>query len=192
MSNLLKRLITILMILLLLPTYAYGESEDIYESKIMYSKSSADYFMSSLDDVMREELVRSVLSEKDEVLLAKMLWGEDRQHKLYMRAAIIWCVFNRLDLTRIPIDQIVTHDQFPGYLEGNPVKEWAVNLIWDVAIRYVLEQNGFTDVGRVLPKEFIYYEQPIGKTYHVFKTKLKLNDPTNTLWDWSLPSPYAE
>ena len=161
-------------------------------SAIRRSRSEADIFMDSLTDVMREELVRSVLSENDELILARMLWGEDRENPMFMRAAIIWCVFNRMDQSRLPIEQLINQTQFPGYREENPVKNWAIDLIRDVAVRYVLEQNGFTDVGRVLPKEYLYYEQPPGKRYHIFKTRLKLSDKNNKIWDWSLPSPYNE
>lgn len=168
------------------------EREDIYERKITHKKSDADVFMASLDDVMKEALVRSVISENDEIKLAKMLWGEDRSNPMYMRAAIIWCVYNRMDAGHESIDNIVNATSFPGYRESHPVKEWAVDLIRDVTIRYVLELNGFTDVGRVLPKEYLFYEQPEGKHYHIFKTKLKYSDPANKVWNWSLPSPYND
>ena len=192
-----KRLFGLLLALVFFAGFALAQSPDvtadpvtseINERKVAYARSSADYFMDSLDEVMREELVRSVLSENDEVILAKLLYGEDRENALYMRAAIIWCVFNRMDAGHLSVEKVVTHSQFPGYLVGNPVKSWAVDLVRDVAIRYVLELNGFSSVGRVLPKEYLYYEQPIGKRYHVFKTRLKLNDSVH--WDWSLPSPY--
>ena len=174
------------------PEYQMLASAGTATSAARYSRSEADIFMESLTDVMREELVRSVLSENDELILARMLWGEDRENPMYMRAAIIWCVFNRMDQSRLPIEQLINKTQFPGYREENPVKDWAIELIRDVAVRYVLEQNGFTDVGRVLPKEYLYYEQPPGKRYHIFKTKLKLSDKSNKIWDWSLPSPYDE
>ena len=98
-------------------------------SAIRRSRSEADIFMDSLTDVMREELVRSVLSENDELILARMLWGEDRENPMFMRAAIIWCVFNRMDQSRLPIEQLINQTQFPGYREENPVKDWAIDLI---------------------------------------------------------------
>ena len=145
------------------------ERETVYERKITHKKTDADVFMASLDDVMKEELVRSVISENDEIKMAKMLWGEDRSNPMYMRAAIIWCVYNRMDAGHESIDNIVNETSFPGFRESHPVKDWAVSLIRDVTIRYVLELNGFPDVGRVLPKEYLFYEQPEGKHYHIFK-----------------------
>ena len=37
------------------------ERETVYERKITHKKTDADVFMASLDDVMKEELVRSVI-----------------------------------------------------------------------------------------------------------------------------------
>ena len=200
-----RLLLLFISVLLMIPLLSSAEEEAVIPpdwpllgstgsaaSAIHRSRSEADIFMDSLTDVMKEELIRSVLSENDELILARMLWGEDRENPMYMRAAIIWCVFNRMDQSRLPIEQLINKTQFPGYREENPVKDWAINLIRDVAVRYVLEQNGFTDIGRVLPKEYLYYEQPPGKRYHIFKTRLKLSDKSNKIWDWSLPSPYDE
>ncbi len=168
------------------------DNSAITDRKIQYAMSEADVFMRTIDDAMRESIVRDVLSEDDEILLAKMLYGEDRENPTYMRAAIIWCVYNRVDAFHKPVSEIVTPAIFPGYLTGNPVTAWAVDLIRDVTIRYVLEQNGFKDVGRVLPREYLWYEQLEGHRDHVFKTTLKLSDPKCIRWDWSLPSPYKE
>ncbi len=95
-----------------------------------------------------------------------------------------------MDNSSNSIAKLISHEQFPGYLETNPVRQWAVDIIRDVTVRYVMEQNGFENVGRVLPKRFLFYEVPEGKRYHVFKTKLSISDPDNENWDWSLPSPY--
>ncbi len=187
------------LILTLMPLTAFMETEEErafrqeeYERKLQYKKSDADIFMESLDDVMREELVRSVISENDEILLAKTLYGEDRENKTYMRAAIIWCIYNRMDAGNKSISELINKTQFPGYSEWQPVKQWAIDLIWDVTIRYVLELNGFENVGRVLPKEYLYYSQYEGRRDHYFKTTLSVFDPKCVVWDWSLPSPYND
>lgn len=186
-------LLSATLILASLPVFCFAEDDaSISERKVQYALSDADIFMRTLDDTMREAIVRDVLSENDEILLAKMLYGEDRENPMYMRAAIIWCVYNRVDASHRPISDIVTPSIFPGYMSGNPVEKWAVDLIWDVTIRYVLEQNGFENVGRVLPKNYLWYEQLEGHRDHVFKTTLKISDPKCVRWDWSLPSPYKD
>ncbi len=164
----------------------------VTERKVSYAPSSADIFMDSIDDIMKEELVRSVISEDEEALMARMIWGEDRENPYYQRAAVIWVVFNRMDAWGYRIENIVNEKQFGGYHPGNPVKPWAVDLVRDVTIRYVLEQNGFTDVGRTLPKAYLYFENIPPRRDHIFKIKERLSDKTNTTWDWSLPSPYYQ
>ena len=126
-----KPLCILLIILMLITTIggACAEEQEINQKKVQYAQSSADIFMLTLDDVMKEELVREVLSESDENLLAKMLYGEDRENPMYMRAAVIWCVYNRMDASKRPISEIVNTAIFPGYRSGNPVTEWAINLI---------------------------------------------------------------
>jgi len=163
---------------------------EINTRKAKYAKSAADIFMSTIDDVMYDELVRSVISESDEQLLAKMLWGEDRQNPMYMRAAVIWCVFNRLDAWNVSVEQSINKTQFSGYSPYNPVEQWAIDLIRDVAVRYALEKNGFDDVGRTLPKRFLFFEYIPPRPENIFKVKKNIGDPTNETWDWSLPSPY--
>ena len=185
--------------MLCMPIFGLAEAEDssnenieINERKARYAVSAADIFMRSIDEIMYDELVRSVISEEDEVLLAKMLWGEDRQNPMYMRAAVIWCVFNRVDAWNQRIEQIINHTQFTGYSPYNPVKDWAVKLVRDVALRYALEKNGFTDVGRTLPKRFLYFEFIPPRPENIFKVRKNISDPANETWDWSLPSPYKE
>lgn len=171
---------------------AENEAVKVQERKVQYAISSTDLFMNTLDDVMKEELVRSVISEADEERIAKMLYGEDRRNPTYMRAAVVWCVYNRMDASNRPISEDIVHDIFHGYRDGNPVEPWAVSIVRDVTIRYVLEKNGFKNVGRVLPKEYMWFEELEGETVNTFKTTIRISDPECKRWDWSLPSPYAD
>ena len=81
-----KRTLLLFILLLLTPLFSAADDTDLLSqeytllagrgnqaSEIRYSRSEADIFMDSLTDVMREELVRSVLSENDEIILARML-----------------------------------------------------------------------------------------------------------------------
>lgn len=167
-------------------------ADGIDERKELNQPSEADLFMQTLDDVMKEELIRSVISEEDEIRMAKMLYGEDRANPTYMRAAIIWCVFNRIEVSHKSIAEDIVPNIYHGYNEKHPVEQWAVDIVRDVALRYVLELNGFTDVGRVLPREYLYFEQIKGETGTTFKTIMKISDPNCKRWDWTLPSPYND
>lgn len=190
MRNIGRLMSVMLVLILILATCQAEENTREYERKVQYKKSDADIFMKTLTEEMRMELVRSVVSEQDEIKMAKMLWGEDRANPTYMRAAVIWCLFNRMEANKDSIDANINEIIFPGYRDTNLVMDWAVNLVRDVTIRYVLELNGFTDVGRVLPREFLYYEQLPEHEEHTFKTTIRLMDPKCIVWDWSLPSPY--
>ena len=194
----------ILLFALSVPMVTFGQKSDLMEEdwaqieslsskKLQQQISPVDIMMSSMDDAAKEQLVRSILTQSDEDLIAKMLWTEDRMNSYAERAAVVWCVFNRLDAWGGSIQSIVTPDQFPGLVYAQKTTaEWATWLVRDVTIRYALELAGYEDVGRTLPKRFLYYEEPVGWTHHVFKTKLKITDPDCIWWDWSMPSPYAD
>lgn len=131
--------------------------------------------------------------EKIVIMLAQTMWGESRGiESITEQAADVWCILNRVDseLSYMPntIEEVVTPDQFHGYRPWYPtVDDFGRDLkalAEDVLIRWMKEHDGQTDVGRVLPKEYLYFS---GKNGHnVFRTELH----GGTRWDWSLPSPY--
>ena len=122
----------------------------------------------------------------DEILLAKLIWGEARGCTTTEQAAVVWCVLNRVDGDGHPdtIEEVVLQeDQFVGYREDNPVEDEFLELARDVLTRWQTEEQ----VGRVLPKEYLYFTGD-GKHNH-FKKTWSATAPT---WDWSLESPYTE
>jgi len=131
-------------------------------------------------------------TEDDVIALAKMAYGE----ALITRSdtemsACMWCALNRLDGENQFYDgyesvyDIVTQrNQFYGYDEGNPVDEHLVWLARDVLTRWVDEQNGATDVGRTLPREYCFFT---GDGWH---NSFTTEHQGGTEYDWSLPSPY--
>lgn len=78
--------------------------------------------------------------------------------------------------------------QYPGafaYIEDTPVTDELHDLAADVLARWNAEKNGESDVGRVLPTEYIYFSGD-GK-HNYFRNAYKEN---YDIWDYSLPSPY--
>lgn len=148
-----------------------------------------DVPMDDMTDEMKDALIRSVISEDEEIKLAKMLYGEERQYGYIERAAIIWHVFNRVDSPdeANSVSKDLTHAHYSGYLKSNPVEPWAIWVVRDVAWRYACEQQGYTDVGRVLPREYCYMAMHRG--HNRFRDKYK---GAKKYWDWSIPSPYEE
>lgn len=145
--------------------------------------------MDEMSTEMKDALIRSVITEKEEIRLAKMLYGEERQYDYVERAAVIWHTFNRIDspLEANTIARDVTHSHYSGYSANNPVEDWAIWVVRDVAWRYACERAGYEDVGRVLPQEYLY--MAMHKGHNRFRTKYK---GKCRYWDWSIQSPYAE
>jgi hypothetical protein len=56
----------------------------------------------------------------------------------------------------------------------------------DVMIRWLLEKRGITEVGRVLPSDYLYFAGRGGRNW--FRKTYRSDD----YWDWSLPDPYDE
>ena len=119
--------------------------------------------------------------------IAKTVWGEARGLSKTHQAGVVWTILNRCDDGRFGkgvIDVITAPSQFAGYRFGNPVDPEIRDLVVDVLNRYSQEKAGIKNVGRVLPKEYLYFRGN-GKT-NLFSEKLN----SNNTWDWSLESPY--
>ena len=120
--------------------------------------------------------------------LAKLVWGEARGCGQPQQAAVAWCVLNRVDSALFPntISGVITQPrQFAGYRAANPVDPQILALVYDVLSRWSIEDSCIGGVGRVLPKEYLFFvgdgaENQFRVAYHDKK-----------VWDWSIPSPYG-
>ena len=120
-------------------------------------------------------------------ILAKLVWGEARGCSTTEQAAVVWCVLNRVDDGQGDIAEVATAPcQFYGYDPGNPVDAEILALVQDVLIRWSMEHSCVGSVGRVLPKEYLYFT---GDGAHNYFTTGWQGGQT---WDWSLASPYEE
>lgn len=122
--------------------------------------------------------------------LAKLIFGEAGVvHSTTEKAAVVWCVLNRVDDPRFPdtvLEVITAPSQFTGYSAGNPVYEEYKALAADVLKRYHAERNGDTDAGRVLPADYCFFVGDGRRNYFTNEWK-----SANT-WDWTLSSPYED
>ena len=134
-------------------------------------------------------------TDEDAVALAKTLWGEARGVKdngivsgTAQKAAVAWCVLNRYDAGYADsiYGVITAEDQFHGYSASYPVEDDLLELAYDVLDRWNAEQHGETDVGRVLPAEYLWFGGD--GTVNRFRDAWKGGNK----WDWSLADPYAE
>lgn len=141
------------------------------------------------ESIEPEEIVPEWRPDQESIdALAKTLWGECRGVKSKAhQAAVAWCVLNRVDTGHwgnTVLSVVSAPYQFSGYKESFPVTDELAALAEDVLIRWHAEKEGQTDVGRVLPKEYIYF---VGDgTYNYFAKEWRSKD----YWDWSLPTPY--
>lgn len=127
--------------------------------------------------------------EEEIIYLAKTVWGEARGCSTTEQAAVVWCILNRVDRAqrddpRAIIDVITRKNQFVGYSENHPVDDSIRTLVIDVLTRWEREKAGETDVGRVLPKDYLYFVGD-GKK-NIFRNEYRGGET----WDWTLESPY--
>lgn len=130
------------------------------------------------DEDPKPEPVEEVIEERpkkytddDVIAMAKLLYGEARGVKdlyiwdgrvissEYQKACVIWSVLNRYDKgwENSIIATVSAYKQFHGYNPNNPVLEELVIISYDVLERWNREKYGETDVGRVLPSEYLYF-----------------------------------
>jgi len=131
------------------------------------------------------------IASEDEIALAKMVWGEARGCSTTEQAAAVWCVLNRVDsddpyYPDTIIGVVSQQGQFEGYSPDYPVEDGILALVQDVISRWQREKAGEADVGRVLPKEYLFFH---GDGVH---NHFRIGFSDKAYWDWSLPSPYTE
>lgn len=126
-------------------------------------------------------------TEEELTILAKIVYREargigDKAHQ----AAVIWCILNRVDngYWGDTISEVATYPKAFAWVPDTPVEPELLLLAADVCERWNLEKAGASEVGRVLPREYLYFTGN-GKLNH-FTTEWK----GAKVWDWSLESPY--
>ena len=126
--------------------------------------------------------------QADVEMLATLIWGEARGIESDTeKAAVVWCVLNRVDSPNYPdtIAEVVTQrHQFSGYSASYPAPDKFKALAEDVLTRWNAEKSGCTDVGRVLPREYVFF------TGDGARNNFTVEWLSADTWDWSLPSPY--
>lgn len=131
-----------------------------------------------------------VPDEAEVEMLARLIWGEARGVPSDMhKAAVVWCVLNRVDDPRFPdtvLEVLEAPYQFAGYSADYPVLPELATLAADVLIRYHAERDGGTNVGRVLPVEYLYFTGD-GRNNH-----FTIGWKDAETWDWCLQNPYND
>lgn len=126
-------------------------------------------------------------TEEELTILSKIVYREARGIKdKAQQAAVIWCILNRVDdgYWGDTIEEVATYPSAFAWVPDTPVEQEFLMLAADVCERWNLEKAGQAEVGRVLPKEYLYFTGD-GELNH-FTIEWKGTEA----WDWSLGSPY--
>lgn len=134
-----------------------------------------------------EPVIENNFTNEEIDYITKTVWGEARGLSKTHQAGVVWTILNRYDDGRFGkgiISVVTAPRQFVGYKSSNPVDPEIRDLVIDVLDRYSQEKAGIENVGRVLPKGYLYFRGN-GKV-NLFSEKCN----SNNIWDWSLDSPY--
>lgn len=137
---------------------------------------------------MTKQQPEITIDPRDAEYIAKTLAGEYFGPDLVQQAAVCWCILNRCDARGMSVKEVVTEPgQFLGYRESNAIEPRLLEMAVDVLTRHEREKLGETDVGRVLPKDYMWFAANSDYTANIFRNAYKW--PYDK-WDWSLESPY--
>lgn len=126
-------------------------------------------------------------TEKDVIALAKVLYNECRGIPSDMEKACVgWTACNRVDAGfGNTIYEVLTAPNQFAYGRYTPVTDELYELALDVLTRWNNEKNGIENVGRVLPKEYLWFYGDGEHNY--FRDAFSGNF---NVWDYSLDNPY--
>lgn len=126
-------------------------------------------------------------TDEEVVMVAKVLYDECRGIASDTeKACVVWTICNRVDAGYgATISHVVTASGQFAYRSNAPVWSELYTLAEDVLIRWNHEKNGVSDVGRVLPRDYLWYS---GDGYHNYFRNSYGN--MNGYWNYSYESPY--
>lgn len=136
------------------------------------------------------EPVTAAVTDEEITQAAQVVWGEARGiHSQMEQAAVVWCALNRVDEWGDSLGKIVTAPGQFAYSPENPtVDDYGRDLeelVRDVVDRWEREKAGEAGVGRVLPRDFLWFGGDGGRNW--FRNHY---DNFDYLWSWRLPNPY--
>lgn len=103
------------------------------------------------------------------------------------QACVAWCVLNRVDEHDSSIYEVLRSPSQFAFYESTEVQDDLYDLAKDVLSRWNDERNGISDVGRVLPEEYMYFHGD--GVHNYFRNSF---DGNYKIWDYSLESPYED
>lgn len=165
------------------------EQEDRADFDIVEPESTQEQTLQLEQEIQQDTEYTTYFTEKDVITLAKVLYRESRVVKSYTRIACVgWTACNRVDAGYADtVYEVLTAPHQFAWFENTQVDDDLYWLACDILTRWSNEKNGMEDVGRVLPREYLYFHGD-GRENH-FRIKFKSD---GSYWDYSLPSPYSD
>ena len=132
-----------------------------------------------------------IATDEEVDALARLLYGEAQSCTVAEQAAVVWCVLNRVDsgdeyFPDTVMGVVTQPNQFFGYSRDYPVLPELVEVAEDVLRRYNVERSGIDSVGRVLPREYLYFSGDGVRNYFT------VDYGGTDVWDWGMLSPHRE
>ena len=118
---------------------------------------------------------------KEAELIAKTVWGEARGFSDVQKAAVAWCILNRVDSPRFPdsITGVVTSPgQFMGYCPTNQVDPEILAIVVEALRWWTVEEMIPAEGWRILPREYLYFSG--NGRENIFTTEYM----GGTIWVW--------
>ena len=163
----------------------YEEKKEEKEPVLIYY---SDKIKIKVSNEIKNKINNQLAELQDEaVMLAKLIYKEARGiNSTAHKAAVVWCVLNRFDTGKYgeSIKAVITSKHQFAWDSNTKVEDEFLELSNDVLIRWLLEKEGFSNVGRVLPNDYLFFAGRNGLNY------FRKNYHSKEYWDWSLQSPY--
>lgn len=137
----------------------------------------------------KKDLVFKYATQAEIKAIAQTIYGEARGCSKMEKAAVAWCILNRVDsdLSYMPdtiMGVITQKNQFVGYSKRHPATEELLEIATDVVYRWAMEKESNISSGRVIPKDYLWFNGN-GKR-NIFRNRYK----GGSKWNWSYYNPY--
>ena len=139
----------------------------------------------SVEDIQKVNSELQQLTNEIE-MLSKVIYREARGLDATHRAAVVWCILNRVDHEGYgdTIQSTLTSPNQFAYYPDTPVLDSHTEIAKDVVTRWLIEHKGYSDVGRVLPQDYLFFTGDGQFNY------FRQNFNSTTFWNWNIDSPY--
>lgn len=154
--------------------------------RVYYVQNAPTREHTPMEHELKEPEQEPTLDPRDVELIGRTIWGEaGGVQSEAERAAVAWCILNRVDASGKSIEEVVTApNQFHGYRPTGDCPQEHLDLAADVLTRWQAEKNGEQHVGRVLPANYLYFIGD-GERNHFSKEY-----GSTDYWNWRLINPY--